>query len=528
MPHYPHSHVFVGPTQTVDIAGPHIQVLDNVTGVVLFSTTAFSNDQKDVLLKSGPVRCAAVDQEFTHVVTSAEDKMLKVWQLDGLKLLSERELPKKPTSVAFTADAQTILVSDKFGDVFSYPFTYVPLTVKQKKDALSSHENPSGGQLILGHASPLNAFLLTPDERYIISADRDEHIRVSWYPKGYNIEMYCLGHLKFVSAIHIPKFDSATLISGGGDPVLKIWDWMTGSVRHDIEVLEKVEPYMAVRALKRKRGYEDGEAPEGGKFRRKKGRGKAKKKEGSTDAKDSEEPETANDVPEEEPKLEKVLVIRRIQSVKSDAGPYILFSAIGTTAVFCFPLKASVASVDIKAFDFGRPVLDFSVVGEQTIVVSLDGEWIPGEGEMATANDNDMIKILGFAGGELFEKEESLAVLASSLNSSLVSATAEEVKKLDLYGDLTSMPKYASDGDIEGEGDTTLPIGAPELSSSETAKGKKGQVELSKKELGRIKTKQAVLAKAQKMEVDGETKTEEEEAPESKRARSDGGSGMGA
>ena len=114
----------------------------------------------------------------------------------------------------FTADTQTILVSDKFGDIFrricsfpspapilhnifSYPFVYVPLTIKQQRDALSSHENPSGGQLILGHASPLNAFLLTADEKYIVTADRDEHIRVSWYPKGYNIEMYCLGHLKY-------------------------------------------------------------------------------------------------------------------------------------------------------------------------------------------------------------------------------------------------------------------------------------------------------------------------------------------
>jgi tRNA (guanine-N(7)-)-methyltransferase subunit TRM82 len=51
--------------------------------------------------------------------------------------------------------------------------------------------------LILGHASPLTTFLLTSDEKYIVTADRDEHIRVSWYPNGYNIEMYCLGHLKY-------------------------------------------------------------------------------------------------------------------------------------------------------------------------------------------------------------------------------------------------------------------------------------------------------------------------------------------
>jgi tRNA (guanine-N(7)-)-methyltransferase subunit TRM82 len=29
-----------------------------------------------------------------------------------------RELPKKPTAIRFTQDAQTLLVSDKFGDIF--------------------------------------------------------------------------------------------------------------------------------------------------------------------------------------------------------------------------------------------------------------------------------------------------------------------------------------------------------------------------------------------------------------------------
>lgn len=65
-----------------------------------------------------------------------------------------------------------------------------------KNDALASHENPSGGDLVLGHASLLTCCLLTPDEDFIITSDRDEHIRVSWYPEGYVIEAYCLGHEK--------------------------------------------------------------------------------------------------------------------------------------------------------------------------------------------------------------------------------------------------------------------------------------------------------------------------------------------
>ena len=110
-----------------------------------------------------------------------------------------RELPKKPTGIQFTRDGQTLLVSDKFGDIFSYPLLWTPdlsQPEKPKRDALTSHENPSGGTLILGHASLLTSFALSADERYVISADRDEHIRVSWFPQGWSVEMFCLGHEK--------------------------------------------------------------------------------------------------------------------------------------------------------------------------------------------------------------------------------------------------------------------------------------------------------------------------------------------
>lgn len=40
--------------------------------------------------------------------------------------------------------------------------------------------------------------VLSADERYVITADRDEHIRVSRYPNGYNIESFCLGHTEYV------------------------------------------------------------------------------------------------------------------------------------------------------------------------------------------------------------------------------------------------------------------------------------------------------------------------------------------
>ena len=49
----------------------------------------------------------------------------------------------------------------------------------------------------MGHVSLVTTFLLTPDEKFIITADRDEHIRISWYPESFVIERYCLGHMKY-------------------------------------------------------------------------------------------------------------------------------------------------------------------------------------------------------------------------------------------------------------------------------------------------------------------------------------------
>lgn len=113
--------------------------------------------------------------------------------------LSNREIPKKATAVQLSPDGQTILVADKFGDVFSYPInppidTIIdPAHSSRPKDAQASHENIHGS-LVLGHASVITSFLLSHDGQYIITADRDEHIRVSRYPNGYDIERYCLGH----------------------------------------------------------------------------------------------------------------------------------------------------------------------------------------------------------------------------------------------------------------------------------------------------------------------------------------------
>lgn len=75
------------------------------TGKLGGSTTNF--DEKTVidLLKSGPIRFSAVDTKFEHLVTVGEDKKLKVWELDGLKLRSQRfVLPPASTYPTLTLE----------------------------------------------------------------------------------------------------------------------------------------------------------------------------------------------------------------------------------------------------------------------------------------------------------------------------------------------------------------------------------------------------------------------------------------
>lgn len=187
-------------------------------------------------------------------------------------------MPKRPCAVLVTPDNKTILCGDKFGDVYSLPLfpsarvdqvedssnaeikeeaglkKYVPaastLTVhsgrnrralenqmKQKDLQAKAKEGPKFEcQLLLGHVSMLTDVQFATEEvdgktrGYIITADRDEHIRISrGAPQAHIIECFCLGHKDFISKICLlPGTD--LLISGGGDDWLGVWDWRAGNL----------------------------------------------------------------------------------------------------------------------------------------------------------------------------------------------------------------------------------------------------------------------------------------------------------
>ncbi|KAK0467180.1 WD40 repeat-like protein [Desarmillaria tabescens] len=509
-PVYPYSELIYPSSSTfIAVSGPHIQIIDPSTGKVVSSSTSFPPEEQKTLLSSGTIRCAVLDNERIHLATVGDDKTLRVWSVGNgdLKVASERELPKKPTNVAFTADGQTILVSDKFGDIFSYPLDPPPIskvedTKEEQRDrtSLVSHPSASNGTLILGHTSLLTTFLLSSDEKFIITADRDEHIRVSWYPQGYCIETFCLGSTKFVSALHILKSDPSILISGGGDAELKVWDWLSGQWKCDIPIWDAVKDFIMVKTKPYKKGRkpddddDEQESPEGNKRRKKSGKGKAANKEPDPADMDVDVSQGNEDTPilEEEASAiaeeeATVLVVQKIDSIVWEDRTYILFSIVGGTALFITQFPTDGSASEIQAYNVHKPVLDFTLTFEGAVAPII---WISVDGAYSESGIPTSFVFLAqiVTGGKLSAiPDDALPVpqkqILSTLNSSPILASANELNGLDLYGALKSMPKNTG---VEHN-----PMHRPDIDEASAS----GSQVRGKKELGKLKSKRAVMEK---------------------------------
>lgn len=236
-------------------------------------------------------KCIRVLQLSTKgVLTQLSERWVMVFVFDCLFAdYSNRPMPKRPCAVILTPDEKSILCADKFGDVYSLPLIILSLQennattncnhekpsldertslpkvpaansrtvhTRRNQEALRNQQkvtNPTAKKktlifrrkLLLGHVSLLTdlACITLADEtlsrqrRYILTSDRDEHIRVSrGIPQTHVIEGYCLGHTEFVAKLCIPGWNKKVLISGGGDDFLLIWDWLSGTARQKVDL----------------------------------------------------------------------------------------------------------------------------------------------------------------------------------------------------------------------------------------------------------------------------------------------------
>jgi tRNA (guanine-N(7)-)-methyltransferase subunit TRM82 len=145
-------------------------------------------------------------------------------------------LLKRASAITYDINESTIIVADKTGDVYSFPWPLSPPSLS-KYDKIKSlppvdDKNPLTkasderymGTFLLGHSSSVVACTLAtaPWGRVLITVDRDEHVRMSIFPQTWIIHAMGLGHTAFVSSV-VGVDDG--VVTGGGDNRIILWDF---------------------------------------------------------------------------------------------------------------------------------------------------------------------------------------------------------------------------------------------------------------------------------------------------------------
>ena len=158
----------------------------------------------------------------------------------SLDILGETKTPRRSHSLCAMflppSNDSVIVAGDKVGDVWVFP---LPDVASKKRHVLTHTASiitavTGGGGGGGGKRS----------HKYLVSADRDEKLRVSSWPRCYNVESYCLGHTRFVSTLCAVTNPSPLLgssidgkelmLSGGGDGALRLWNLSSGRLLHTL------------------------------------------------------------------------------------------------------------------------------------------------------------------------------------------------------------------------------------------------------------------------------------------------------
>ncbi|KAH6619640.1 hypothetical protein B0J18DRAFT_458607 [Chaetomium sp. MPI-SDFR-AT-0129] len=164
---------------------------------------------------------------------------------------SRSETPSTPNPSAFRPQADALTVHTK-RNLKALENQKISLGRRALQEQLNRPQFEL--TLLLGHVSMLTYIAVgtapsTAAEgktrEYIITADRDEHIRVSrGMPQAHVIEGFCLGHEDFVSRLSVaPGGREGVLISGGGDDDLFVWDWVGSRLLSKAAVFEHVKKF---------------------------------------------------------------------------------------------------------------------------------------------------------------------------------------------------------------------------------------------------------------------------------------------
>lgn len=176
------------------------------------------------------ITCFFVTTDHRYIVCGYNDKTVCILDMKTMTISASACGPKQCTALCVAPldnEHSAVLVSDKCGEVWAYDF---PLLRKKVR--------------VFGHTSTIITDMIpSPDGCNIITADRDEKIRVSSFPSTNCVVSYCLGHTDVVTCLTAFRLCSPTckeskqyLLSCSWDTTLKLWDYVSGRLVHSVNV----------------------------------------------------------------------------------------------------------------------------------------------------------------------------------------------------------------------------------------------------------------------------------------------------
>lgn len=186
----------------------------------------FTGRLKQYALPSGKgsqIIAVTVSSDGKNVYAGYANKSICCWDALSGDVLGMVTHSKRPTALVYTVandkdglPRSALVVSDKAGLIWGMD---VPLFKKQV--------------LLAGHTASVITDM-DSDGTYIATADRDEKIRISNFPRMDNIESFCLAHTNVVTSISFLRYENdSIMVTCGWDHRLCLWNHANGST-HDI------------------------------------------------------------------------------------------------------------------------------------------------------------------------------------------------------------------------------------------------------------------------------------------------------
>lgn len=159
--------------------------------------------------------------------SAGDDKTVKIWSTESWRCIASVCSEKRVSAVAISDDGLHVCFSDKFGVVW-----VVDLPGFEDNKTLV---NKKAVPILAHYCSIITSLEFSPSGQHIISADRDDKIRVTVFPKNpldgaHEIQSFCLGHTEYVTSLAFictPDCPEGFLVSGGGDSTMSFQKLLT-------------------------------------------------------------------------------------------------------------------------------------------------------------------------------------------------------------------------------------------------------------------------------------------------------------